>query len=131
MGKTIKPEQLQKAIEQELKLYSKSITKGLFEEADISMKKLVKQTKATSPVGKRAKHYKSNITSKTLVKTAIKKILLWYVKGSDYRLSHLLNNGHALRNGGRYSGTQFITKAHDQIIKEYEKAVEKRIENGR
>lgn len=89
-----------------------------------AMKDLVKNTKATAPVGKRSKHYRDNISSKTLYESfsALKK--LWYVKGSDYRLSHLLNNGHALKNGGRYPGTNFIGKAVDIIVAWYLKKIE-------
>ena len=53
---------------------------------------------------------------------------MWYVKGSDYRLSHLLNNGHALRDGGRVAGTNFITKAEQVAVKDFEDGVIKILE---
>lgn len=89
-----------------------------------TIKDLVKETKATAPVGTRAKHYKDQITYKKKYVSRTGAAYLWYVKGSDYRLSHLLNNGHALRNGGRYRGTQFITKAHDKAVVEHEKRID-------
>ena len=52
------------------------------------------------------------------------------MKGSNYRLSHLLNDGHQSRNGGRVQGTGFITKASEEILEEYEKEVEEVIKNG-
>lgn len=127
---TVKPDQLAAEIEKELGLYSKGVTEKIKKQAKSSMSDLVKQTKATAPVGKRTKHYRDSITSRKERETANGVSYLWYVKGSDYRLSHLLNNGHVLRNGGRYSGTQFIGNAEKSIIADFEKKVEEIIRNG-
>jgi DNA helicase IV len=121
---------LANAINQELKLYSDNIMRGIRQQTDKSMRQLVQETKATAPVGHRKKHYKNSITSKTTKSSALEYEKQWYVRGSDYRLSHLLNNGHALRDGGRYPGTQFITKAEVSIVKDYEDAIKEIIENG-
>lgn len=107
-----------------MKLYSEEKTESVKRIAKSKMSKLVKTTKATAPVGHRSKHYRDSISSKKLEEDSRKAIYLWYVKGSDYRLSHLLNNGHALRDGGRYNGTKFITKAYEPIEKEFVKEVE-------
>lgn len=130
MAKTIKPEQLSEAIQTELKNYTDDVIKGVKNESKRAMDNLVSRTKATAPVGKRRKHYRDSITSKQTKNTPLQAIYTWFVKGSDYRLSHLLNNGHALRNGGRYAGTSFITKAYNAIEKDYEEAVERVIQNG-
>lgn len=130
MAKTIKPEQLSDAIQTELKNYTDDVIKGIKNESKRAMDNLVSRTKATAPVGKRRKHYRDSITSKQTKNTPLQAIYTWFVKGSDYRLSHLLNNGHALRNGGRYAGTSFITKAYNAIEKDYEEAVERVIQNG-
>lgn len=126
---TIKPEQLSEVIEQELKLYGRSKADKIKAIAKKKMSELVKKTKATAPVGKRSKHYRDSIASKKLEENDQKAVYLWYVKGSDYRLSHLLNNGHALRNGGRYAGTKFITKAYEPIEKEFEQEVKEACQN--
>lgn len=122
-------------ISEELTGYQRTvIDKVVTEETKKSMKDLVEKTKATAPVGKRTEHYRDNISSKVLNKSNLGYGLnyseLWYVKGSDYRLSHLLNNGHALRDGGRYEGTKFITKATDEIETAYLENLKKAIENG-
>ena len=129
MAKAIKPGQLETAINEELTLYSKGVIDAVKDITKKKMQELVKQTKATAPVGRRSKHYRDSISSKTTKETDREIVRTWYVKGSDYRLSHLLNNGHATRNGGRYPGTHFITKAYEPIEKEYEKEVEDAIEN--
>lgn len=122
-------------LSEELSYYQRSvIDKALTEETKNAMKELVQKTKATAPVGKRTKHYKDSISSKVLHKSdlgfGVRYRELWYVKGPDYRLSHLLNNGHAKRNGGRVEGTQFITKATDEIETAYLENLKKAIENG-
>lgn len=122
-------------ISEELTYYQQSvIDKAVQDETKKAMKTLVQKTKETAPVGKRRKHYKDNITSKVLHKSArgygVRYRELWYVKGPDYRLSHLLNNGHALRNGGRFDGTKFITNATEEVESAYLEQLEKAIEKG-
>jgi hypothetical protein len=123
-------DQLSDAINNELTIYSQHIIDGIKEEAKKSMKELVRQTKATAPVGKRKRHYKNSITSKKTAENDRSVTYTWYVKGSNYRLSHLLENGHALRNGGRTTGTHFIQNASEPILEQYLEAVREVIRNG-
>lgn len=121
----IKIDSLADVISSQLVLYDKSIREKVDEIASSKVKKLVKRTKDSAPVGDRKKHYKDSITSKKLSEGRY----LWYVKAPNYRLSHLLNNGHATRNGGRVQGTNFIGIANDEIQKEYEDDLSKEIKN--
>ena len=130
MSKTIGVEQLGEAIEKELTLYGQHVIDGVKQEAKKHMSQLVKDTKATAPVGHRQKHYRDSIKSKKISENNRSVSYLWYVAGSDYRLSHLLENGHALRNGGRVEGTHFIEKASNPILERYLEAVEEVIKNG-
>lgn len=123
-------DQLSDAINNELTIYSQHIIDGIKEEAKKSMKELVRQTKATAPVGKRKRHYKNSITSKKTAENDRSVTYTWFVKGSNYRLSHLLENGHALRNGGRTTGTHFIQNASEPILEQYLEAVREVIRNG-
>lgn len=130
MSNTIGVDQLGEAIAKVLTTYSDTIIDGIKKEAKNSISQLVKDTKATAPVGKRTKHYRDSIKSKKQFENDRGVSFLWYVDGSDYRLSHLLENGHALRNGGRVEGTHFIQNATDPIVEAYLKAVEEVIKNG-
>lgn len=126
---TVSVEGLADEIIDHLRIYGEEIQEGIRAEAKKSMQELVKATKATAPVGSRQKHYRDSIKSKAYHSTRESRYI-WYVDGPDYRLSHLLENGHALRNGERTEGTHFIQKATDPIIAKYLEAVEDIIENG-
>lgn len=121
---------LNKAIRDALEDYNDSVVTGLKKNTKKAMKDLVDNTKATAPVGERSQHYRDSIASKTVSESQYGVTKLWYVKGSDYRLSHLLNNGHALRDGGRYPGTNFIGNAVDRILPWYLKEIEEVCKNG-
>lgn len=116
-------------IAEQLTIYGKSVQEGIKKEAEKSIKQLVKDTRATAPVGNRQKHYRDSIKSKGVHTTRSDKYI-WFVDGPDYRLSHLLENGHAKKNGGRVEGTHFIQKATDPILESYLQAVEEVIRNG-
>ena len=115
------------AVERELTLYAENVRDSVTKEAKEGMDRLVKKTKETAPVGHRQKHYRDSITSKKTHEDKMGATYTWYVKGSDYRLSHLLENGHALRDGGRTEGTHFIQKASEPILAEFERKVEEAI----
>lgn len=130
MSTLVNVDQLNEAINAQLQEYNRDVVKGVKKYTKKAMKDLVDNTKATAPVGKRSKHYRDSIASRTESETQDGITKLWYVKGSDYRLSHLLNNGHALKDGGRYPGTNFIGKAVDAIIPIYLKEIEEVLKNG-
>ena len=121
---------LSEAIAKELEAYDKSVNEGIRKAVDRSMRQLVQETKGTAPIGHRHKHYRDSITSKVTNTSLRAYEKTWYVKGSDYRLSHLLNNGHMLRNGDRYPGTGFITKASVSVLHDFEEAIKEVCANG-
>lgn len=128
--KTIGTDELSTAIHRELTIYSQDIIDGIKQEAKRYSRQLLKDTKTTAPVGNRQHHYRDSIKVRKLFESDREIEYQWYVDGSDYRLSHLLERGHALRDGGRTDGTHFIEKASDPIIEEYLRVVEDLIKGG-
>ena len=124
MSKTrVSISELPDAVTEFLKVWDSGVNEAIDKKAKESVKQLVKVTKATAPVGHRHKHYRDSIKSKGHKSTRVT-TYTWYVDGPDYRLSHLLENGHATRNGGRTKATHFIKKASDPILEQYVKDIE-------
>lgn len=126
-------EHLSAQIDKELTTYSEEVLDGLKKTAKQYANELVKQTKATAPDGNRKNNkYKDSIKCKKMNETPRGITYAWYVdsKDSNYRLTHLLVHGHALRNGGRSKPNDFLQKATDDVIDRYLKAVEEVIKNG-
>lgn len=126
MAKSIKPGDLAGAIEQELSIYHAGVVDRLHEAGDAAVKKLVKLTKSTAPVGDRGS-FKRNIAGKLLEKNKRGSTHVWYVKPPDARLTHLLVHGHATKDGGRTKPDPFLENALDVVLPEYEKAAEEAV----
>lgn len=119
-------ENFNKALIGVLEEYNRDVIKEVKKQTKKAMKDLVDNTKADAPVGDHNyEHYRDGISSKTIKEDDQSLIKLWYAE--NYRLSHLLNNGHALKDGGRYPGTNFIGKNVDRITTWYLNAIEEAV----
>lgn len=132
MAKHTSVEQISKTISNELKIYSSSITKGMKKINDECMKEFVSDTKRDAPRSnsKRSGTFAKNITSKTTFETPNRKVNTWYVKDPEYRLTHLIKNGHAKRNGGRTKAQDFITPNYDKLEKNFDEGIKEVINRG-
>lgn len=141
-GRRIHVGELGSALEQELSIYGEDINEGLTRITEESMKKLVKQTRATAPTGRRNGQFKKNITAdyQTLRRAGKRSKgqfrgrtirATWYVKAPDYRLTHLIVHGHATKDGGRTRANPFLQNALDSVLPEYERGVEEVLKNGK
>jgi hypothetical protein len=124
-------------MEQVLTIYAEDVNEKLRDITQDSMKKLVKETKATAPRGRRKGQYRKNITADyTGTKKSARGLrgqkvqAIWYVRAPDYRLTHLLVKGHATRDGGRTNANPFLQNAIDKVLPEYEQKVQEAIQNG-
>lgn len=123
MAKSIKPEDLGAAIDQELALYHKDVVKRVNAAGEKAVKALVKITKATAP--QRTGGFRESIASTTQTNPATgDKKSIWHVKAPHYRITHLLVHGHAKVDGGRVAGDPFLEKAVAEVLPQYEQEVE-------
>ena len=130
MAKAIKPEDLGKIITEELTVYHQDITGEVNTLSQQAVKDLVSKTKATAPVGARGS-FRKNIASTRVQQNRNGDTYAWYVKPPDHRLTHLLANGHATKDGGRTKGDPFLANACDEVLPAYEASIERTVKNGK
>lgn len=132
MAKRTSIDNLSKAITEEIKVYTASVTEGMKKANDECMKEFVSDTKRDAPKSnsRRRGTFSKNITSKTTFESPNKKVNTWFVKDPEYRLTHLIKNGHAKVNGGRTKAQDFITPNYEKLEKNFTEQVKEVIENG-
>ena len=115
------------AINERMTVYQSDTARKVLKVTKNTMKRFVKITKQTAPrrTGKFAKAIRSTVEDNGI--TGSKGI--WYVGGKEYRLTHLLVNGHQLRQGGRTKGDPFLENALEEIADEYIKGIEEAVKN--
>lgn len=122
MAKSVRPEQLGAAIAEELTIYHEDVLGKVNKLSKKAAQELVEKTQATAPIGARAS-FVSNIASKRLRASRFGDTYVWYVKAPDHRLTHLLEKGHATRNGGRTKAFHFLRNACEEVLPKYEQDV--------
>lgn len=129
MAKSIEPKDLGAVIEQELTIYSKNVQERVDNVGRDAIKRLVKLTRETAPVGERkGGNFAKSISSKE-VKGVRGSRFIWFVKPPNHRLTHLLVHGHAIKNGGRTKANPFLKNAVGTVLAEYEKGIEEAVKS--
>lgn len=121
MANKISIDDLAKTIESEVRNWTKDVVDDIDDIKKDITKNGVKQLRESSP--KRTGDYAKNWTSQKL-KNGDQVI---YQKAPTYRLTHLLENGHAKRNGGRVSPKVHIASVEEELVSNYISRVEKRL----
>lgn len=112
---------------------AETVMEGLSEYADLAtdeMKDAVRNAGKTvkKEIQKNAPEktgaYKKSWTTKKVKETSNSLELVVYSK-NRYQLAHLLEFGHAKRNGGRVSGKEHITPAEQEAVRQLERDIEK------
>jgi len=126
------------AIGERLRVYQGETAHKVLNVTQKTMKRFVKITKQRAP----RQLFNANRKSKRQPGTFAKAIRstvedngitgskgIWYVGGDEYRLTHLIVNGHQLRQGGRTKGNPFLDNSLDEISEEYIKGLEEAVKN--
>lgn len=109
--------------------YAADVAAGMKTDAKSTAKNAVKELKATSPegAGSRKGHYKDGWTSKTESESANAINIKVYNKTKP-GLTHLLENGHVKRGGGRTRAIPHIAPVEQQTVEEYERRLKERLQ---
>lgn len=121
----IPPTELGHFLERELEMYHEELVERLNEAAEEAAEDLVAKTKASAPVATGDFKKRITWTPKRGVFGNVR--CIWHVKAPDYRITHLIVNGYAKKNGGRTEGNPFLKNALDEVLPKYEKDVEEAI----
>ena len=92
-----------------------------------SAKTVKNEISANAP--KRSGAYAKSWTTKTTKETA-NSLEVTVHSSNRYQLAHLLENGHAKRNGGRVAAQVHIAPAEQKGIEELEREIERSLSNG-
>ena len=125
MSRRVKPEELTGSLVQVLTQYADDVTDQINAVGEATMKELVQATRRTAP--KESGDYRKAITS-TRVRGMGGDRFVWYARGKEGRLTHLLVHGHdVVRDGrvvGRAKGNTFLERALARLIPDYLSRVE-------
>lgn len=125
-------DQLAAEIAKGLAEYSQDVVEKVNISSEKVGKKAVKQLKRTSPRrpppigGKYAKSWTMK-AEKAIGQPDLRTI---HAKAPHYRLTHLLEHGHAKVGGGRVEGRPHIRPAEEEVIREFTREVEEAIRRG-
>ena len=127
MGKTVAVDGLADAVMEELEEYSRLSTETMKKAVDRAGKTVRDQIKGNAPVrtGRYAKSWTARKTRET--STALQ---VTVYSPSRYMLAHLLEHGHARRNGGRVRAIPHIASAEKAGEEQLTQDIMKGLQNG-
>ena len=121
----IKPNELAKVVVQELQDYFQEVTDDLKEDIRSSANICLRQIKLESP--RRFGTYQKSWRKRTAYESRTDIRIEVYSEDPSYRLTHLLEKGHANVNGGRTPAHPHIGPASEQAAKILEKSVKVKV----
>lgn len=130
-GEKVTVDQLANAIQDRLELYAEWTAEELEPIANDIANKASDKLKQTSPKSTGKKRSGRYAKGWRVKKQYSKRAQAWsYVvyNKTDYQLTHLLEKGHAMRQGGRAKAIPHIRPVEQEAIRDYEDRLKRRLE---
>lgn len=125
-----KIEDFAKAIMANLENYSQKVTDGVKKAAGIVAAEVNEEIKNHISFKQNTGKYVKAFRIKKTYESKYNVGYVWHVTNDQYRLTHLLEDGHALRNGGRSRAFPHIKFGEDLAIKRMEELSRGAIEDA-
>lgn len=123
-------DELSNVLDEELTMYSDEVTEGINKAVNVVAKECNEEIKNhitfKQPTGKYVKAF----AIKTTTDSRYNKSKTWHVKGPYYRLTHILEKGHAKVGGGRTKAYPHIQYGEELALKRLPELCEEVIKNA-
>ena len=121
-----------RAIKEALEDYSEEVIEATKQAVEQTAKEVNEEIKRriTFKRTNRTNEYVKSFRIKTTEETRFNKSKVWFVANGQHRLTHLLEHGHATKNGGRAKAFPHIKYGEDLALKRLPELVEEGIKNA-
>lgn len=118
------------ALSKELSSYSEEITEGIKKAVDTVGKETNEEIKRHITFNQITGEYVKSFRVKKVYDSRYKRTKTWYVANGYHRLTHLLEKGHALWQGGRAKAYPHIKYGEELAIKRMEELALEVVKNA-
>jgi len=118
------------AILRELENYSEGVTEGVKLAVDVVAKEVNIEIKNHVTFTEHSQKYVKAFKIKSVYDSRYNKGKTWYVSGGEYRLTHLLEKGHAKIGGGRTRAFPHIIFGEELAIRRMEELSRRAIDDA-
>ena len=131
MSKTINVDKLADEVRKQFGVYTDEINEEIKKAVDDVAKDCLKEIKNHITFNTITGDYEKSMKVKTTSESRTSKVKTWYVEAPHYRLTHLLEKGHKMRNGiDETRAFPHIVYGEELIERELPKKVEEILKNA-
>ncbi|QXE19998.1 hypothetical protein [Clostridium sp. 001] len=127
---SVKVDEMADLIAEYMSNYTEEVTQGIKKSVDTVSKEVNEEIKNHITFKQHTGKYVKAFRIKKIYEDGYKKVNTWYVGNGQYRLTHLLENGHALHQGGRAKAYPHIKYGEELAKKRMVELAKEAVENA-